>query len=303
MQGTDLSEASLQHTNARRAHRRYVLVAIIGLALVGARAEAVPTWGYQYATQVYAAPNSIDTYTRNATTVVATTFSTSNTQTGLDSVATARAVLTNDGQNVGLHIGSSTTSANFTSVYANDDLLFFDTFHFTGPANQTGRIQFTLTLEGLIDSPLKPTGTVQAFLHLTSNTFGNPCPPEVHSDSPLHYVQAFCVPSDLMLMVTSNGSFSETGTFVYQVAAGSTYSFGLNLGQRNSFEDGTSIVDFLNTGYMQVASLDGLGYTTDTGFTYVNPPNQVSEPAPLALLLPALIALAVSSRRNSYRLR
>lgn len=276
-------------------------------------AIAVPTYGYLYSEQVYAAPGFSNTYSSPAAQipVQATSFVGADSQTGAGTYgvnfAAVRNWLTSDGQNVGLHVTSETQAphpagATSGAVYANSDLLYYDTVHFSGTAGQIGRIQVTGTLEGSINSSYNGSGLAEAYLGMYSNLKGKSCPDYGFDSLPLlPYVAGMCYEYDGLIQAIGNGTYRQSYSVTYTVEAGTSAVFGVNLGERNSGQLDTSILDFSNTGFMQFTSLDGLGITTDSGLTYQDAPARsadIPEPPVHALWVGALMAFRMLSKRR-----
>ncbi|MES2262973.1 MAG: hypothetical protein V4724_30990 [Pseudomonadota bacterium] len=290
-----------------------LLPALFAVSYSMSYAVAAPVYGYVYSEQVYAQPNYNNTYLSPAAQVPvqATTFSGGDSQAGVSdegfNYASVRNWLTSDGQNVGLHVTSETNAPHpvggtYGFVYSNSDLMYFDTYHFSGAPGQTGRIQINYTLEGTTYSPANDIGVVQAYLGIYSNITDKACPDYGYDVlPPLPYVAGACYLYDGLIQAIGPGTFQKTDSLIYTVEAGSNAIFGINLGERNAYQMGTSTLDFRNTGFMQFTSLDGLGITSGSGLTYRDAPatsTDIAEPPAYALWFAALLAFRILPRRK-----
>jgi hypothetical protein len=281
---------------------RPAAIACVGLsiAMTGPATQvlAATSFGLVHSDQVSAPPEYQSHY---GTIASALSFTMDDTIAGLDHTGVASSAriwqsLHSDGQNVGLHLLAKTNSApawplaEHGGAYANGDLLYFDTFQVVGDAGARGRIRVDFSLDGAIANTWNPQLYANAWADLYSTLAGKSCPHP--TPTPLPYEPGSCYLYDDRIWIGSTSTFSQTRSLTYVVDAGTTFSLGLGVGVRNAYALGESVVDFSNTGFMQLTALDGLGIGSVSGLTYVAPPAAAVPEPPTAIMLAVALGTA-----------
>jgi hypothetical protein len=199
-----------------------------------------------------------------------------------------------DGRFLHAYSNTATAAPSEGSGYNGTNLSWYDTFHFSGPAGQTGQYLINYSLDG----PITVTGNDDVF-DLVNDLF-------INENGTL----------SLPDLGFTGGSIGEcglgpcTGSVLISAAAGETDTLGEELELRNDIgavngsEAGSLTVDDSNTATFTVTPLTpGFGYTTASGLSYAPASTTaVPEPSSVALLLAGIGFLLVMRKRIGWGL-
>lgn len=180
--------------------------------------------------------------------------------------------------------------------YSGLDAYFYDTFHITGAAGQSGEFQIQLYFDGSgVESGDPEIGDYVNSYNLLEN--GTVIPGQQYSG----IVSTLSVPF-------GSATTELTTTVDLTLASDSSVVLGQLLQIRNvvvnAGNSGSVTIDDSDTGYFTVTPLTpGFGFSTDSGYLYNGAPSPTPEPASWPMTAAAFSLLCVFTRRLTVKQR